>query len=82
MLKGYQEPPPPPPEPPPDDPPPDEPPEDLGEDDMAVVAEDMVLFINVPNVAMENALVPTYQLGDCIVIVSNFLIHLSEIPNT
>lgn len=83
MKDDYQEPPPPPPDPPPDDPPPDEPPESLdGLDDITLCAEVIVLFINDPNATISKAFGLSYQDGACNDIDSNFLIHLSETPNT
>lgn len=90
MLLFYQEPPPPPPEPPPDKPPPEEPPPPLedppeeldGLDDIALWAESIVEFINVPKEETSKPLELSYQDGACNDIDSNFLIHLSDTPKT
>ena len=78
-YKDYQEPPPPPPEPPPDEPPPELPPEELPElldglDGMALVADFIVESINFLNEVVLNDEYPSYQVGACNDIISNFLI--------
>jgi len=81
--KTYQDPPPPPPEPPPEEPPPEDPPPELlldGLDDIAVVAEAIVVLINVPNVCVLNPAGESYQSGACRAMLSNWLIHVSDTP--
>ena len=84
LFPYYQDLPPPPPEPRPDEPPPEllpEPPDD-GLELMELVADLIVEFTKEPNDLLENPVLPEYQFGGGMVIVSNFLIHLSETPKT
>ena len=62
-VADYQEPPSPPPEPPPAEPPPES--DELLEEsyDIALVAELIVEFINVPKVATSKVSEPSYQVG-------------------
>lgn len=83
FVGSYHEPPPPPPDPPPDIPPPDDEEELLdGLEVIALLAEFIVEFINVLNDNISNGESLSYYSGALKVIDSNFLIHLSDTPNT
>lgn len=78
---GYQLPPPPPPKPPPEDPPP---PEELLEGELTIVdfADAMLLENELEKLFMVNRPVDEeYQSGGCKFSDSNFLAHLSNMPN-